>query len=73
MSRIFAPPEKGGVPLLYLATAKDVRDKKKLKGEYSNAGCQIQMLSKFGQDSVKVRNSWELSEKAVEGHLSLNL
>ena len=31
------------------------------------------MLSKFGQDSVKVRNSWELSEKAVEGHLSLNL
>jgi hypothetical protein len=51
-----------------------VRDKKeRLKGVYFNAGCQIQMPSKFGQDSVKARNLWELSKKAVEGHLGLNL
>jgi hypothetical protein len=71
MSRIFAPPEKGALPVLYLATAKEVSDgKETMKGGYFNVGCQLQMPSKAAQDAVKARSLWELSEKAVEGYLS---
>ena len=69
MSRLFPPPTKGAVPILYLATAKKVRDEKeKLKGGYFNVGCQIQKPSEFGQSLVKASNLWELSEKSVEGY-----
>jgi hypothetical protein len=73
MSRIFAPPETGAVPVLYLASAKEVREgRESLKGGYFDAKCQRQMPSKFGQDPIKARNLWVLSEKAVEGYLKGN-
>ena len=70
MSRIFGPPEKGAIPVLYLATAKEVRDgKEKFGGGYFDVACQVQMPSKAAQDLEMAKNLWGLSEKAVEGYL----
>lgn len=69
LSRPFAQPEKGAVPLFYLATAKEVREKEdKFGGIYFN-GCKLQLPSKNGRDLSKAKNLWDLSETAAKSYL----
>jgi len=62
MSRIFAPAAKGALPVLYLASAPEVKlDSKKYKGLYYNPSCKVEKPSAL----VRMRRWRRICGKSV--------
>lgn len=71
MSRLFAPAEKGALPVLYLAGAPDIkRDPQKYKAVYLNPACQAESPSVMAQDPTLAKNLWKTSEEALVTYIN---
>jgi hypothetical protein len=72
MSKIFAPASKGALPVLYLASAPEIkRDPAKYKGLYCNPSCKAETPSAPARDEQLARNLWKTSEKAVAAYVKV--
>lgn len=70
MSRIFAPASKGALPILYLASAPEIkRDPAKYKALYYNASCKAETPSALARDAQLAKNLWKTSEEAVATYI----
>ena len=70
MSRTFVAPSKGTVPILYLATAPEIKQNPtKYKALYYERSCKSAAPSTLTQHVEVARNLWQTSEEAVKGYI----
>lgn len=64
---ILEDPEKGAVPSLYLAAAREVEEEpERFKGLYFEPSLKAVAPSALASDPKVARNLWELSEETVK-------
>lgn len=70
MSRIFASAAKGALPVLYLASAPEIKlDSAKFKALYYNPSCKVEKPSALAQDAQLAKNLWRISEEATAPYI----
>jgi NAD(P)-dependent dehydrogenase (short-subunit alcohol dehydrogenase family) len=66
MSRLFAPPATGALPVLLLAAGSDMLiEREKNKAVYMESKCKVGQPSQLARNVELSENLWKLSKKAL--------